>query len=202
MKMLKKIVLISLLSLQCAYATESVGDLYCNYRLLDKRKESYVGRIIELIPIRSEKIIEDLDFLFPDQEKNFNLRIFTKEDFSKLCEDEKNHEKAIMELESQLSDAPHFFSEECFDIFFKFQCDPIKQQAIYVLLEEVNDELVKYLDAELKAKRVSKALPLPEAYINQFDPIIETTEYRNTPEKRKRNLSQGSMLPKKKTIII
>jgi len=199
--MLKKIVLISLLTLQCTYATESVGDLYCNYRLLDKRKESYVGRIIELIPIRSEKIVEDLDFLFSDQEKNFNLRNFTQEDFSKLCEDEKKHEKAIMELESQLSDAPHFFSEDCLKIFFKFQGDPIRQQALYVLLEEVNDELAKYLDEELKAKSFSEPLPLPEVYINQPDPIIVAMEGRNTPEKRKRNLSQGSMLPKKKTLI-
>jgi hypothetical protein len=188
--MLKKIVLISFLALQCAYASQSVNDLCCNYRLLDKRKESYAGRIIELIPIRSEKIVEDLDFLYPDQDKNFKSKNFTQDDFTKLCKDEENYEKSIINLESQSTDSSHFFSEDCINIFC--QLDSIKQQAIYVLLEGVNNELEKYLASE----SALKTPPLSKSNINS-----SFMKDKNTPEKRKRSISPISMLLNKRAII-
>lgn len=110
--------------------------MICNYRLLNKRKDQYAGKIIESISIELNELQIDLDFIYLT-EKNNHLPLFNKMDFTMLYEINK-------QLLQSFDQVNFSFCDICESIYLFGS--PVEKNAIILLLKEINDSLIEYLN--------------------------------------------------------
>ena len=132
-----------ILSISLTYQAISLDHYECNYQLLNKRKESYATRIIDAIPVKKDNILENLDFL------SLNENIKNKESFVTRNDEPVTIFKHASDLENNIlknkTNSDNSFFSNCMSIY-NTESDPIKKEAIIMLVKKVSEELEEYIN--------------------------------------------------------